>query len=317
LKPLTSTGEYKCTKVKFTFYDGLDVNKFEPYTQSYAICFRDDGKIFIGFSPSEYNDWLLPGGTCEKGENGLATLRRELDEELSLEIKKVHLIGAQRVDYLNVKKESHYQLRYVAIVKAKKLTPDPDNGKMWKRKAINPKDFQKYLPWGNIGEHIVQKAVEWFNEQKMIEQLPYRQGVQAYIINDKDEVLLVCNVGDENFWKVPSGGKNQGESSRDTLHREIMEELGVKIKILKKCSFKNKFDWPEELIKKLGLKYKGQEQDIFIAELDKDPKIRSDPKEVKDYRWVRFDKINTILKLQHQQDMFKKVIKEYEKIRKK
>jgi len=146
LKHLTNTWEYKGTKVKFTFYDGSNASDFEPYNQSYAICFREDGKIIIGFHPGEYNDWLLPGGRRESNEDGLATLRRELDEELSLDIKKVHLIGAQRVDYLNVKKESHYQLRYVATVKVKKLTPDPDNGKMWKRKAIDPKDFSKYLP---------------------------------------------------------------------------------------------------------------------------------------------------------------------------
>lgn len=146
--------------------------------------------------------------------------------------------------------------------------------------------------------------------------LPYRQGVQAYIINE-DELLVVCNIGDENFWKVPSGGKNSGESPEDTLHREVMEELGVKVEILKKCSFKNKFDWPEELIRRLGSKYKGQEQDIFIVTLDKNQKIRSDPKEVKDYKWVKFNKINNILKLQHQQDSVKRVINEYEKIRKK
>jgi 8-oxo-dGTP pyrophosphatase MutT (NUDIX family) len=163
---LVNTWEYKGTKVKFTFYDGSSEKKFEPYNQSYAICFRDDGKIVIGLHPGECGDWLLPGGQREKGENGVQTLKRELDEELSLEIKKVHLIGAQRVDYLNVKKDSHYQLRYAAIVKVKKLTPDPDNGLMWKRKAIDPKDFSKYLSWGNIGEHLVKEAVQWYNKEK-------------------------------------------------------------------------------------------------------------------------------------------------------
>jgi len=71
------------------------------------------------------------------------------------------------------------------------------------------------------------------------------------------------------------------------------------------------------LIKRLGSKYRGQEQDIFIVKPEKDQKIKIDPKEVKEYRWIKFSKINNILKLQHQQDSFKRVITEYEKIRKK
>ncbi|MGV8171457.1 MAG: NUDIX domain-containing protein [Candidatus Woesearchaeota archaeon] len=142
-------------------------------------------------------------------------------------------------------------------------------------------------------------------------ELPYRQGVQAYIINDNDELLLVCNMGDENFWKVPSGGKNLDESSEETLHREVMEELGVTVTILKKCSFRNRFDWPEELVRRLNSKYRGQEQDIFIVKLNDNQEIKIDPKEVKDYKWVKFDNINEVLKLEHQQESVKKVLKEY------
>ena len=152
---LVNYWKYKGNKIKFTFYDGQNEKDFEPYTQSYGICFRDDGKIIIGFTPGAYNNWLLPGGTREFGEDGFQALRRELDEELSLDIKKYHLIGAQKVDYLTEKKSTHYQLRYAVIVKVKKLTPDPDSGLMWKRKAIDPKDFLKYIPWGTIGEHMV------------------------------------------------------------------------------------------------------------------------------------------------------------------
>ncbi|MGV8172199.1 MAG: NUDIX hydrolase [Candidatus Woesearchaeota archaeon] len=163
---LVNTWEYNGTKVRFTFYDGNDEKDFEPYSQSYAVCFRDDGKIIIGFHPGEYNDWLLPGGRREKGESGIETLKRELDEELSLEVKKYKFLGAQRVEYLNKKKKPHYELRYAAIVKAKKLTPDPDNGLLWKRKAINPKDFSKYIRWANIGEHLAEKSLKWFMKEK-------------------------------------------------------------------------------------------------------------------------------------------------------
>jgi len=178
-----------------------------------------------------------------------------------------------------------------------------------------------YVDWGNIGEHLVKKAANWFSEgEKMktnISKLPYRQGTQAYIANDKDELLLVCNVGKERFWKIPSGGIDKGEKPEDTIKREMMEELGVKIKILKRCSFKNKFDWPKEFVEKNNFRYRGQEQVIFIVKMLTGQKIKRDPAEVQDYKWIKFDKINDVLKLTHQQETAKKVLAEYKTIRKK
>ena len=163
---LTQIWEFKGVKHRFTFFDGGSEKDYEPYTQSYAICFRDDGKIIIGKKPVGFDHWLIAGGTREKGEDCIKTLKREADEELSLEIIKYKFIGAQKVEYLNIKKKPHYQLRYVAIVKEKKLKPDPDCGMMWEKKIIKPKDFLKYLKWGNIGEHLVKESVNWFEKEK-------------------------------------------------------------------------------------------------------------------------------------------------------
>lgn len=141
--------------------------------------------------------------------------------------------------------------------------------------------------------------------------LPYRQGVQAYIFNDKNEILVVCNANDANFWKMPSGGIDIGETSEETLHREVMEELGIKVRIIKKSKHKNKFDWPKEIKIKTGNKYRGQEQEVFITKIERNQNIKPDFYEISDYKWVYFKDVNKILKLEHQQITTKKIIQEY------
>jgi 8-oxo-dGTP pyrophosphatase MutT (NUDIX family) len=53
----------------------------------------------------------------------------------------------------------------------------------------------------------------------------YRVSVKALIRNEKGEVFVVKEDGD--FWGLPGGSLDHGELPRDTIKREIIEELGV------------------------------------------------------------------------------------------
>jgi len=54
--------------------------------------------------------------------------------------------------------------------------------------------------------------------------------VSGYIFNSKRELLIVRN---ENTWTVPGGHPESGETSLETLNREVMEEACVTIKNIK------------------------------------------------------------------------------------
>jgi len=165
-RPIINDWEFKGQKVRFHFYDGDDTEEFKPYTQSYAIPFTEDGKIVIGRHDADYDDWHTPGGKIERGEHPDDAMIRELDEELSLEVLKFKLVGAQLVEYINSDKPSHYQLRYVASVRLKTLTPDPDGKGLWERKLVDPEEFERFVKWGDIGKHLLKRGREQYLKWK-------------------------------------------------------------------------------------------------------------------------------------------------------
>lgn len=153
-------------KVQFSFEEREDFDGFSPVLQSYGICFNDEGKILIGLCEgANEGAWALPGGTVEPGENPIDTLHREIMEEVDVVADKIFLIGVQKVDFLDIKRDPEYQLRFaVKIKELLPITPDPDNGYLWERKFIDVEEFSNYFPWGAIGEFISKKAKEWFEK---------------------------------------------------------------------------------------------------------------------------------------------------------
>lgn len=60
--------------------------------QSFLLTSRPAGKVYAGF-------WEFPGGKLEPGESVEHALRRELTEELGIEIQGVELWKSEMVDY--------------------------------------------------------------------------------------------------------------------------------------------------------------------------------------------------------------------------
>lgn len=147
---------YKNRIFNVEWHETNDFSKIKPITQVYGICFDDKGRILI---INTGKNWLLPGGTPEKGESFKKTLKREAREEGDVEIYDLRPLGYQKV--WEKKNKAIYQLRYFARVsKVNKQTVDPAVGKILKRKFIKPSEFLKYCHWGKIGKKIINLAVE-------------------------------------------------------------------------------------------------------------------------------------------------------------
>jgi 8-oxo-dGTP pyrophosphatase MutT (NUDIX family) len=56
------------------------------------VIYNNDGKIFLMKSP-KWKKWIIPGGEIKKGETEEEALRREIHEELGIDIKNLQRIG--------------------------------------------------------------------------------------------------------------------------------------------------------------------------------------------------------------------------------
>ena len=65
-----------------------------------------------------------------------------------------------------------------------------------------------------------------------LEENEYNVGVEIWIFNDKKLLMTrrSLNKSHPNEWEVPGGCSKKGETSIDTLTREIKEEIGISIK---------------------------------------------------------------------------------------
>jgi len=147
--------------VKYTFeycdadsFDELDKTKC---TQTYGVCFLDD-KMLIVYGGNKH-DWGLVGGTIEKGESLEETLKREIQEESNMEVLSFLPIGYQKA--IDTRDGSFaYQLRYACTIRPFGPFVSDPAGVVTEIKLIDPKDYKQYFDWGNIGERIIERALE-------------------------------------------------------------------------------------------------------------------------------------------------------------
>src|SRR6266536_170260 len=124
--------------------------------QVYGVCFVGD-KLVIGFGGHKHG-WGLIGGTIEPGESFEQTLRREIQEEANLQVVAARPIGDQRVT--DPQGGVVYQLRYVCSVEPiGPFVADPA-GSVTGIKLIDPHDYRRYFDWGEIGERLINRALE-------------------------------------------------------------------------------------------------------------------------------------------------------------
>jgi len=138
--------------------------------------------------------------------------------------------------------------------------------------------------------------------------MKYRQAVFIVVyakIKDKIEYLILKRKLHWIGWEFPKGGIEKGESKEKAVKRELKEETGLipleikDYKYFKKYKYRKLPDRPE---------YIGQTYSLFSGEVKK-ARIKLDPREHSNHKWVNFNKAMKLLTWTNQKRCLKKVNK--------
>lgn len=115
---------------------------------------------------------------------------------------------------------------------------------------------------------------------------------RAYgVIEYQDKILLIKNWLGSGAWSLPGGGGHQGEEFKDTLAREINEEVGLKID-----KSKAKLIIKDEHAGDFGKK----KFVIFHIKQENKPSIVLNHLEIVDYKWVDKKDLAQVRKSSHE-----------------
>lgn len=78
--------------------------------------------------------------------------------------------------------------------------------------------------------------------------------VAALIKNEEGKVLMLQHKKHKDIWNLPGGKVEDGDAPRDTLQRELKEELGIDIVIIGLIGFREKY-WENDGMHWLDLIY--------------------------------------------------------------
>jgi putative (di)nucleoside polyphosphate hydrolase len=151
-----------------------------------------------------------------------------------------------------------------------------------------------------------------------INNLPYRNNVCCVVYKGEKFLLLQGKDWSANWWKLPQGGINAGETIEQAAMRELKEEIGsTNFKIMGVSKHFNVYDWNDEAVKLAGYRWRGQNQKYLLVEyFGETASIQLNIDETQSYKWVTLE--NLWSNIDHNDKNFtnykstiKKVLKEF------
>tara|TARA_B100000401_G_C52734626_1_gene685256 strand:+ start:298 stop:771 length:474 start_codon:yes stop_codon:yes gene_type:complete len=132
---------------------------------------------------------------------------------------------------------------------------------------------------------------------KRFSNLPLRKGVGVALLNKNNQVFVAKRIDNpKDFWQMPQGGIDKGETPLEAAFRELKEETNIKsATLIREINEEITYYLPNNL---LGIiwkgKYKGQTQKWFIMKFlgdDTEIDLKTKHPEFLDWKWINIDSI--------------------------
>jgi len=137
--------------------------------------------------------------------------------------------------------------------------------------------------------------------EEKFKKLPLRTGVGIVVLNNENKVFVAKRIDNpKNFWQMPQGGVDEGESFLQAAYRELEEETGIKeVKLIKEIDEILSYELPSHLLGVIWKgKYKGQKQKWFVMKYlgnDRDINIKTNSPEFLEWKWIDLNKITDVV----------------------
>ena len=151
---------------------------------------------------------------------------------------------------------------------------------------------------------------------KDFKNLPLREGVGIVLLNKDNKVFVAKRIDNpNNYWQMPQGGMDPGETHHEAAIRELYEETSIKsVKLIKEIDDYTVYNLPKRL---LGIiwkgKYKGQKQKWFLFKFlgqDEDINITTEQPEFSKWKWISKESLLDEI-VPFKKSVYKNVLKEF------
>lgn len=149
------------------------------------------------------------------------------------------------------------------------------------------------------------------------DEIDLSQAIQSYgIILNQENELLLCYNSDSGFWILPGGTVEAGETTIDTLIREVYEESAVVVdaKTIEPAFYQEVFEVIKEDDSTDGKEEEKFEalQVRYIARPERIDKFISDPGgSMTEVKWVKLEELGDYLKWGETNNLIIQIIEEY------
>lgn len=154
----------------------------------------------------------------------------------------------------------------------------------------------------------------------MTDTKPYRPGAIAFILNEKNEMLLVQHraYGPDD-WTQPGGGREGNESAIDNALREVLEELSIpssQLQVVGQSKNSLTYEFPVDAEKNniaLARTYRGQQkaQIVFRYTGLDTREFPLDTAELKAMQWCPIENLHKFLNFPEQYEKTLLVLEEF------